>query len=78
MDEAHLNRLSFIRPARKLGFPIKEVRQLLALANDRGSNSLQHQTALPASGSGGRRPKVRHRSRLLPELEIVPVRPVGS
>lgn len=35
-DETALGRLSFIRRARALGFPIEEVRQLLDLSDDRG------------------------------------------
>ena len=34
-SEVHLGRLSFIRRARDLGFPIEHVRELLGLADDR-------------------------------------------
>ena len=35
-DEDHLNRLSFIRRARDIGFTIEAVRELLALSDDAG------------------------------------------
>lgn len=36
-DEAHLNRLSFIRRSRELGFTLDQVRELLRLADDRSA-----------------------------------------
>lgn len=37
-DAKHLNRLSFIRRARDLGFSIEQIRALLGLADDKGQS----------------------------------------
>lgn len=64
----HLNRLSFIRRARDLGFPLEQVRELLALADDRTRSC----SAIDAIASEHRREverKIRDLRKLKAELD---------
>lgn len=76
-DERDLHTLKFIGRARDLGFPIEEIRQLLALWHDRGRSSADVKT-LALARAGELRRKARELDEMRKSLEDLAARCHGD
>ena len=76
-DERDLHTLTFIGRARDLGFPIEEIRQLLALWHDRGRSSADVK-ALALARAGELRRKARELEEMRKSLEDLAARCHGD
>ncbi len=76
-DERDLHTLKFIGRARDLGFPIEEIRQLLALWHDRGRSSADVK-ALALARAGELRRKARELDEMRKSLEDLAARCHGD